>query len=155
VDTAPPVVRLILPPDGLETNQSAVVVRGTVEDPNATVLVNDQMVRPDASGRWQTVVGLVPGGNAIYVSAVDAAGNRPAAIVLHVENFSPIPELENRTSANAQHLEELGAVVRFSLMGILLLALGLEWVLYARSTRQIRETRRLVVALVRQRRPKG
>ena len=154
VDTTPPSVTVLSPPDGLETNQFTVLLRGSVDDPNATVLVDDLMVHPDTSGRWQTTVALLPGGNAIIVSAVDAAGNRAAPIVVHVADFSPVPGLENRTSANAQSLEELGVVVRLSLVGILLLALGVEFMLYARSARQIRETRTLVAALARTRKPK-
>jgi len=154
VDTTPPSVTVLSPPDGLETNQSTVLLRGTVDDPNATVLVDDLMVHPDTSGRWKTTVALLAGGNAIIVSAVDAAGNRAAPIVVHVADFSPVPGLENRTSANAQSLEELGVVVRLSLVGILLLALGVEFMLYARSARQIRETRTLVAALARTRKPK-
>jgi len=154
VDTTAPRVTLTSPPDGLETNGWTVRVRGTVNDPNATVLVNDQMIRPDAAGNWQTTVGLVLGANAVYISAVDAAGNRAATLVLHVEEFSPIPDLENRSAANAANLDELGAMVRFSLVGILLLALGVEFVLYARSAKQARETREIVAALVRRRKPK-
>ena len=149
VDTTAPTVTLTSPPDGLETSASTVLVQGTVNDPNATVLVNDQMIRPDASGNWQTTVGLVPGANVIYVSAVDAAGNRGATLVLHVADFSPTPDLENRTSANAANLDELSAIVRFSLVGIVLLALGVEVVLYARSARKVRETRQIVEALLR------
>lgn len=155
VDTTAPRVTLTSPPDGLETNGSTVLVRGTVNDPNATVLVNDQMIRPDAAGNWQTTVGLLPGANVVYISAVDVAGNRAAILLLHVEEFSPTPDLQNRTAANAANLDELSAVVRFSLVGILLLALGVEFVLYARLAKKVRETREVVAALVRQRRPKA
>lgn len=154
VDTTAPVVVLQSPPDGLETDQPTVVVYGTVNDPNATVLVNEAMVRPDASGEWRTTVALVAGANAIRITAVDALGNRAATLVLHVDDFSPIPGLQNDTSTNAQNLDTLGAIVRFSLVGILLLALAVELVLYSRSARKIRETRQLVAVFVRSRRPK-
>ncbi len=154
VDTTAPKVNLLSPPDGLETSLSTVLVRGTVDDPNATVLVDDVLVRPDASGNWQTRVGLVAGANTIYITAVDEVGNRAAVLVLHVETFSLMPTLQNDTSANAQNLDTLGAVVRFSLVGILLLALGVEFVLYSRNARKIRETRELVAAYVRARKPK-
>lgn len=154
VDTTPPVVQIAKPPDGLETNQSTVLIRGTVDDANATVLVNGQVLRPDAGGHWQTSVALVAGGNTIRVSAVDAAGNRAATIALQVEYFSPFPDLENRTGANAQSLETLGAVVRFSLVGIVLLTLAVGFVLYSRASRRIRETRSLVAALLRGRKGK-
>lgn len=154
VDTTPPKVTLLSPPDGLETNQSAVLLRGTVDDANATVLVNGQMLHPDAAGNWRMTVSLVAGANTIYMSAVDAAGNRAADLVLHVEYLSPIPALQDDASANAQTLDLLGAEMRFSLVGILLLALGVEVVLYSRSARRIRETRDLVAAFVRVRKPK-
>ncbi len=154
VDTTAPKLALTDPPDGLETSEASVRVRGTVDDPAATVLVNDLMVRPDASGKWDVVIGLVAGPNTIYVSAVDSIGNRAAPLALYVEEFSPIPGLQNDTSANARNLDTLAAVVRFSLVGIVLLALGVELVLYSRSARKIRETRELVAAFVRTRKPK-
>ena len=154
VDTTAPVVTVQSPPNGLETAEPTVWVYGTVNDPNATVLVNDVMVRPDASGNWQTTVALVAGANTIRVTAVDAVGNRAATLVLHAEYFSPIPALQNDTSTNAQNLDTLSAIVRFSLVGILLLALAVEFVLYSRSARRIRETQELVAAFVRARKPK-
>ncbi len=149
VDTTPPAVTLTSPPDGLETNVSSVIVLGTVDDRNATVLVNGQMIRPDPAGRWQATVALLPGGNVISVSSVDAAGNRAAPIVLHVEYFSPIPNLENGTAANAQTLDEQAAILRFSLVGIVLLFTGVVLVLYSRMSRKIRDDRRVVAELVR------
>jgi hypothetical protein len=149
IDTTPPVVQIATPPDGLETNQSTALVGGTVDDVNATILVNGQLLRPDASGRWQTSVALLDGGNTVRVSSVDVAGNRAATIRLHIDYFSPFPTLDNRTSANAANLDQLGAIVRFSLVGILLLTLGVEFALYSRSSRKIRETRSLLAALLR------
>jgi hypothetical protein len=154
VDTTPPTIQIANPPDGLETSQSTVLIRGTVDDANATVLVNGQMLRPDASGGWQTSVALLAGGNTVLVSAVDVAGNRAPTRSLHVEYFSPFPGLDNRTSANAANLDQLGAIVRFSLVGILLLAIAVEFALYSRSSRKIRETRSLLAALVRAKKPK-
>lgn len=149
IDTTPPVVQIATPPDGLETNQSTALVGGTVDDVNATILVNGQLLRPDASGRWQTSVALLDGGNTVRVSSVDVAGNRAATIRLHIDYFSPFPALDNRTSANAANIDQLGAIVRFSLVGILLLTLGVEFALYSRSSRKIRETRSLLAALLR------
>jgi hypothetical protein len=149
VDTTPPVVTVVNPPDGLETNQSSVLLRGSVDDPKATILVDNQVIRPDASGQWQTTVALLPGLNTISVSAFDPAGNRAAAVLVHVTYFSPLPDLENRLSANQQDLDNLGALVRFSLVGISLLAVGIEFELYARTSRKIQETRGLIVALIR------
>ena len=154
VDTTPPVVHVAFPPDGFETNASAVVVNGTVDDPSATVLVNGQMLRPDARGRWQTTVALRPGENAITVSAVDAAGNEASPVTLRVTYFSPVPDLQNGTALNAQNIDELGAVLRFSLLGIVLLVAGVAFALYSRTSRRIREDRRVLAALVRSSRPK-
>ena len=149
VDTTPPVVTAAFPPDGLETNTSTVVVNGTVDDPAATVLVNGQMIRPGAAGDWQTTVALLPGGNTISVSAVDLAGNVATPVVLHAEYFSPVPDLQNGTAANAQNIDALGAVLRFSLLGIVLLVVGITFVLYSRTSRRIREDRRVLAELVR------
>lgn len=149
VDTRPPVVMVTSPPDGLETNVSTVVLTGTVDDANATVLVNDQAIRPDAGGRWRTTASVVQGGNTILISAVDAAGNRAAPVPVHVTYFSPLPELENRTAANERNLDALGGMARLSLVGILLLALGIEFVLHARLDRRVRANRRVLAAVVR------
>ena len=149
VDTTPPVIAISFPPDGLETNASSVDLQGTVDDPNAIVLVNGQMVRPDASGNWRVVVALLPGGNTVAVSAVDEAGNRAVTIRLHVTYFSPIPELQNGSSSNVQSLDELAALLRFSLVGIVLLFGGITLVLYSRMSRRIRQQRHVIVELVR------
>lgn len=154
VDTTPPVVRVSMPPDGLETNVSTVFVNGTVDDVKAMVLVNGQEVRPDATGHWQTTVALLPGANTVTVSAVDAAGNEAAPIVRHVTYFSPIPSLQNGTSSNEQSLASLDGLVRLSLVGIVLLFAGVTLVLYSRLSARIREDRRVIAELVRARRPK-
>ncbi len=149
VDTTPPVVTVAQPPDGLETNQSTVRLTGTVDDSHATVLVNDQVIRPDATGRWTTIVALVQGSNVIVITAVDPAGNRATPIQLHVDYYSPFPGLENRTAANEANLDNLGAVTRLSLVGILLLTLAVVFVLYMRVDRKVRENRRILAAVVR------
>lgn len=149
VDTTPPVVTLSYPPDGLETSTPTVVLRGSVDDPNATVLVDRAMIRPDARGHWQAAVGLTPGGNTISVSAVDVAGNQAAPIVLHMEYFSPIPGLQNGTSANQQSLDEQAAVFRLSLVGLVLVFAAVTFALHARMSRRIREDRRVIAELVR------
>ncbi len=155
VDTTAPVVTLAFPPDGLETNTSTVVVRGTVKDDDGTtVLVNGQMIRPNATGAWRTTVALLPGGNTITVSAVDSAGNVAAPTVLHVEYFSPVPNLQNGTAANAQDIDALGAWVRFSLVGIVILVVAITLLLYSRMSRRIREDRRVLAELVRRSRGK-
>lgn len=154
LDTTPPVVTVALPPDGLETNTSTVAVQGTVDDGNATLLVNGQAILPDASRHWRTTVALLPGGNTILVSAVDVAGNRAPPVALHVTYFSPIPDLENGTSSAAQSVEQLGAVLRFSLVGLVLLFVAITFILYSRTARRIRQDRRVIAELVRRSRRK-
>lgn len=149
VDTTPPVVRISQPPAGLETAQGTVRIVGTVDDPTATVLVNDAVLRPDATGHWQTVVAVIEGGNTIRIGAVDVAGNRAVPILLHLSYFSPYPGLANRTSANENNLEALAGFARLSLAGIVVLAVGVELLLYARMDRKVRESRRLLAEAVR------
>ncbi|HYM38986.1 MAG TPA: hypothetical protein VEY12_02425 [Thermoplasmata archaeon] len=148
VDTTPPVVRLSLPPDGLETNQSTVHLVGTVDDPSASVLVNAQVVRPDGAGTWETTVALVAGSNTIRIAAVDTAGNRAAPLFLHVTYYSPYPGLANQTATNANNAEALAGFTRLALVGVVVLALGVELVVYMRMDRKIRETRRALAAVV-------
>ena len=149
VDTTPPVVQPSLPPDGLETNQPTVRLAGTVDDPNATVLVNDQVLRPNAVGDWDTAVALVGGTNVIRISAIDAAGNRATPIFLHVAYFSPYPDVANRTTANEKDIEALAGFTRLSLVAIVVLLVAVELVLYMRAERRRREDRRLVAAVVK------
>lgn len=148
VDTTPPVVRLSSPPDGLETSQPTTGLAGTVDDANATVLVNDQVLQPDARGHWETAVALSEGANVIRIAAVDAAGNRAAPILLHVTYFSPYPGLANRTTANEHDLEALAGFARLSLAGIAILAVAVELILYMRTERKLRENRRVLKAVV-------
>ncbi len=154
VDTTAPRVIVTYPPDGFETTGTTTEIRGTVDDRNATVLVNSEMIRPDANGAWAATVALVPGANPITVSAVDAAGNYAAPILIHVTVFSPISDIQNRTSANAQSLDELGAVFRFSIVGLVLIFVAVSFLLYSRMSRRIREDRRVLAALVRELRRK-
>ncbi len=149
VDTTPPTVGVDFPPDGLETGNSTAVVRGTVDDVNATVLVNGQQIRPDASGHWRTTVALVPGGNTITVSAVDAAGNMAVPVVIHVDYFSPIPGLQNGTASAQQSLDEQAAIYRFSLVGVVLVFAVVTLALYSRMSRRLRDDRRVIAELVR------
>ena len=154
VDTTPPSVSLSFPPDGFETNASTVKLNGTVDDPSAVVLVDGQMVRPDAGGGWQAMVALLPGENTIVISAVDAAGNSASPILVHVDYASPVPSLQNGTASNAQNLDELGAILRLSLLGIVLLVGGVTLVLHSRVSRRLREDRRVIAELVRRTRGK-
>ncbi len=153
VDTTPPVVRLTTPPDGLETTQPTVPIAGTVNEANATVLVNDQLVRPDG-GAWRTTVSLVEGSNVVRISAVDAAGNRATPILLHASYFSPYSDLANRTATNENDIAALAGFARLSLVGIAVLAIGVELVLYTRTERKVRENRRLLVAALQARKGK-
>ena len=148
VNTTPPVVRLSSPPDGLETTQPTTALAGTVDDANAMVLVNDQVLQPDASGHWATAVALLEGANVIRVAAIDAAGNRAAPILLHVTYFSPYPGLANRTTANENDVETLAGFARLSLAGIAVLAVAVELILYMRTERKLRENRRVLEAVV-------
>ncbi len=157
VDTTPPVVRLTTPPDGLETTQPSVPLAGTVDEANATVLVNDQVIRPDAAGHWATIVALVEGSSVVRISAVDAAGNRATPILLHVSYFSPYPDLANRTATNEDDIAALAGFTRLALVAIALLAIGVELVLYTRTERKVRENRRVLTAAVQgmKRKPKA
>ena len=149
VETTPPVVTVSNPPDGLETEESVVVLNGTVNDVNATVLVDSEMIRPDAAGHWRAIISLRPGANTVVVSAVDAAGNQATPIVLHLTYYSPVPGLENGTSANQQSLDELSALLRFSLVGIVLVFTAVILALYQRTSRCLRQDRRVIAELAR------
>jgi hypothetical protein len=80
IDTTPPVIGELSPPDG-EKVESPATVRGRVTDANpSTVKVNNREASVDAAGAFTASgVALNEGSNQVSVSAVDAAGNESAA----------------------------------------------------------------------------
>jgi hypothetical protein len=139
VDTTAPLVHLIGPPDGLETNQSTAVFSGTVDDVNATVLVNDQQVRPNPDGTWRTTVALMQGANTVVVSAVDAAGNWAKEVRVLATYYPPWYGLDNRISDNEKAFATWGSTVSLGLVAVLLFLTALVLLLYLRlDTRIVR-----------------
>lgn len=153
VDTTAPVVRLTSPPDGLETNQSSVVVSGTVDDANATVLVNHQQIRPSVDGGWRTTVALIGGANAITVSAVDEAGNRASSVTVTATYFPATPDLNSRIAQNARDLAVWTGTVTLGLLAVLVLLLVALFAMYLRLDHRIVRTRRIVPRAVAPRKP--
>lgn len=141
VDTTAPVVRVTDPLDGLQTNLSSVVVAGTVDDPNATVLVDGQLLRPDADGAWRTTVALVAGENTIEVTAFDAAGNRGPVITKHTTYTPPWPALDDRISDQDRTFSVWGSAMSLALAGVFLLLLVLLVGMYLRLNRRLVELR--------------
>ncbi|HEY7587507.1 MAG TPA: hypothetical protein VIB49_02005 [Thermoplasmata archaeon] len=137
VDTAAPHILVAEPLDGLETNQSTVIVAGSVDDRNATVLVNGQEIRPGADGHWQSTVALVAGENRIVVGAVDAAGNQAAAVVKVVTFSSPWPDLDTRISDQERMLSVWGSTLSLALVGAFLLLLASLFAMYLRLNSRI------------------
>jgi len=143
VDTTAPTVVVTNPPEGTETDDLSVEVRGTVDDPTATVVVNGLLVRPDASGTWSTVVALrgshQPILTTITVYAVDAAGNRGNVVTRGVTYTSPIPDLEDGVVSTRQDIAALRDFLTYGLLGVLAIALIVQATLYSRLRNRVRE----------------
>jgi hypothetical protein len=90
LDTAPPLVTITAPADGVATSDESVTVSGTVTDasPIASFTLNGAAV-PLVGGTFTTTVALAAGANPITAVAVDAAGNQgdDAASITH--GFAP------------------------------------------------------------------
>jgi hypothetical protein len=137
VDTTAPIIYLTGPPDGLETNQSTVVVSGTVNDSNATVLVNGLQVRASSSGTWRTTVALLQGVNTIVVSAVDAAGNPAKEIRILATYYPPWYGLDNRIVENEKSFRAWEAILSLGLAAVLIFLTALVLALYLRMDKRI------------------
>lgn len=86
IDTAPPVLTVTAPLDGLKTNQSTVTVTGTTTDPTSgavSLTVNGTPVDIGSNGAFVYEFTLVDGENTITIVSTDAAG-KASTIVRHV-----------------------------------------------------------------------
>jgi len=131
-DTTAPVVTVSSPADNARTEQGAIVVSGTVDDPGATVLVNGLAVHPTSSGSWSVTVSLVSGSNTITVSAVDAAGNQGTSVTRTVTFESPVPGI-------SQAVTSLSGNLLLGLAIVLVALVGLVFAMYANLNRKIGE----------------
>lgn len=130
VDATAPVVTVSLPLDGTETDRASIAVAGTVDDATATVLVGALQVRPGSGGAWSVVVALDEGANTITVTAVDAAGNRAAAVSRTVTYTSPVPDIETGLTGNTQAINSLAGNVTLGLLLVFVALAVLQSFLY-------------------------
>ncbi|MCJ2539770.1 MAG: hypothetical protein LN414_00700, partial [Candidatus Thermoplasmatota archaeon] len=92
VDTTPPVISMDSPADGLMTNRTSVMVRGTVTGADS-VDINGVIVELDGVGRFSSEFELaMEGPNELTVSATDRFGNLATASVSVVLDTTP-PEI--------------------------------------------------------------
>jgi RHS repeat-associated protein len=105
-DNTPPTLTVREPVNGLITNGTSVVVRGTVVDPpngspssTVTVKVEGVSVSVDGSGNFSRTVSLHEGRNTISVVATDAAKNS-VSIQRKITRDTNPPRLSVRTPAN-------------------------------------------------------
>lgn len=89
-DTTPPVVRFETPQDGFTTNQASVVVRGTVDDLSARLILMGKDTPLDAQGRFEaTITASKEGPLAVRAEASDPAGNTGKGTVYVKFDFTP------------------------------------------------------------------
>ncbi|HYX62871.1 MAG TPA: hypothetical protein VE935_01485, partial [Burkholderiales bacterium] len=74
VDTIPPRFLTLSPPDGATSQTPNVVIQGTIDDPQATVVLNGSGLSQTGGG-FAFPVTLHPGDNVFTFSAIDRAGN--------------------------------------------------------------------------------
>lgn len=92
VDTIPPTLNLTAPTEGLITNQSSVVVRGTTNDATSSPVtitislngVDQGSVAVGTDGSFSKTLTLAAGDNTIIVTATDAAG-KETGVTRHVK----------------------------------------------------------------------
>ena len=74
VDSTPPAIQLVVPvSDSVTTTEDRIVVTFRISE-TATALVNG-VSAAEANGQWSAAVDLVPGQNAVVITARDLAGN--------------------------------------------------------------------------------
>jgi len=93
VDTIPPKVTLTAPKDQTLTNKKMITVTGTIDDPLATVKVNNTPVQVSRGVFTLSGVNLAEGSNTINTTATDRAGNiaKTASIVVVLKTIPPAP----------------------------------------------------------------
>ena len=90
-DTIPPVVTIILPPDGTRTNSYPIEVTGTVDDPQVTSIDVNGAIEPVGNGSWSSYVSLAEGSNTITATAQDPSGNVGAdSITVYLDTIAPV-----------------------------------------------------------------
>ena len=90
-DNTPPAVAITTPTGGTVTNATSIRVVGTVDDSNASVVVNGRAASV-SGGRFEIAgVSLVEGANVITATATDALGNEsaPASITIAADFTAP------------------------------------------------------------------
>ena len=141
VDTVAPDVKVSRPLNGTETERASVLVEGTVDDLDATVLVNGILVRPDPTYRWSVIVAIREGENTLRISAVDLAGNEAPVLIRTVTFTSPIPTLEEDVASHNQRLFALEGNLGLAMILVLAAALGVQGALYWSLRRRIASSR--------------
>jgi hypothetical protein len=96
LDTRPPALDVLWPPDGLRTGAPVVTVNGTME-PGAGVTVNGRPVALTGEpGTFRTAIALSGESNRIAVEATDAAGNRNLTVrTVTLDTLPPALEIES------------------------------------------------------------
>ncbi|MEW5759130.1 MAG: right-handed parallel beta-helix repeat-containing protein, partial [Candidatus Thermoplasmatota archaeon] len=88
LDTIKPFIQINFPPDNYETNENIVKVDGITEE-GADITVNGEGV-PTIRGSFVKDVVLKTGPNAIYIEAIDKAGNQNSTILdVKYDNVPP------------------------------------------------------------------
>ena len=97
VDTAPPILTVTAPEDGLKTNQTTILITGTTTDPTSgavSLMINGTPVDIGPSGAFSHEFTLSDGENTITIISTDAAG-KASTVVRHV-TLDTVPPVISR-----------------------------------------------------------
>lgn len=89
LDSIPPQLEVTAPAEGARVGSLLATVTGSVVDATSTAVTVQGVLVTVVGGAFSTSVGLVPGSNAIAVTATDAAGNRTSVLRSVRANASP------------------------------------------------------------------
>lgn len=120
LDAIPPRIAITMPKDMMVTNKKMITVTGTVDEPSATVKVNDTPVQILKGLFTLSSLSLSEGKNTITAIATDRAGNQAKASVLTVmldttpptpPTLNPLPPVTRMSPVTVSGNTEPGARV--------------------------------------------
>ncbi len=103
LDTVAPVISVTSPVDGALTNQSQIVVAGSLSE-QGNLTINGQAITVNLDGSFSAIVSLVEGANTVTLTASDAATNvSQSVLTVNSDTIAPIINITtpiNRSSTN-------------------------------------------------------
>jgi len=100
LDTLPPLITIATPKNNILTNLSTLEVSGTLSE-DAALSINNKPVILNTDLAFNTILGLEPGENLIYITATDEAGNSTfEALSINFNADTPLVEILKPSSSD-------------------------------------------------------